>query len=76
MNSLVVYLHATFATTNPKTRTQKTKSGSRRKRGLSHEASLGGVQVQCNTVCAGILTTNGLWGSYLALQDRNKVFVF
>ena len=27
-------------------------------------------------LCAGILTTNGLWGSYLALQDRNKVFVF
>ena len=27
-------------------------------------------------LCAGILTTNGLWGSYLALQDRNKVSVF
>ena len=36
------------------------------------------LHVVANTVplCAGILTTNGLWGSYLALQDRNKVFVF
>ena len=41
-----------------------------------HGTNIDNRTILVTILCAGILTTNGLWGSYLALQDRNKVFVF